>query len=41
MAYSRTMGYSNSDVIYDNNNNNNNGLFILTNRKKENMHTDQ
>ena len=25
MAYSRTMGYSNSDVIYDNNNNN--GLF--------------
>ena len=27
MAYSRTMGYSNSNVIYDNNNNNNNGLF--------------
>ena len=27
MAYSRTMGYSNSDVIYNNNNNNNNGLF--------------
>ena len=27
MAYSRTMGYSNSNVIYNNNNNNNNGLF--------------
>ena len=27
MAYSRTMGYSNSNVIYDNNNNNSNGLF--------------
>ena len=27
--------------IYNNNNNNNNDLFILTNRKKINMHTDQ
>ena len=27
MAYSRTMGYSDSNVIYNNNNNNNNGLF--------------